>query len=223
MWERLSFLVKLIGPARLAKVKGSELPWQTTRELLNTPWIIATICSLKQLKALKSSSKTITVLILFGMTLTSQNLHKINRCLCYKCWMSAIWSACRPAFVSSMINELTAHGLSAKAQNKKKTTTKSNYGCRNFLFLERTSYDKFKDFLSLLCTKNITFTSNRTCTITRTDVKQNPFPRANAKISDQCFTKCKAKTTHQQSFIVLVQQATLSAAGLGFWANKKEN
>lgn len=38
-------------------------------ELLNTPWIIATICSLKQLKALKSSSKTITVLILFGMTL----------------------------------------------------------------------------------------------------------------------------------------------------------
>lgn len=33
--------------------------------------------------------------------------------------MSAIWSACRPAFVSSMINELTIHGLSAKAQKKK--------------------------------------------------------------------------------------------------------
>lgn len=56
-----------------------------------------------------------------------------------------------------------------------------------------------------------------------TNVKQNPFPRANAKRSDQCFTKCKAKTTHQQSLLVLVQQATLSAARLGFWANKKEN
>jgi len=111
------------------------------------------------------------------------------------------------------------------SKKKKKTTTKSNYGCRNFLFLERTSYDKSKDFLSLLCTKNITFTSNRTCTITRTlaNAKQNPFPRANAKRSDQCFTKCKAKTTHQQSLLVLVQQATLSAARLGFWANKKEN
>lgn len=49
-----------------------------------------------------------------------------------------------------------------------------------------------------------------------TNVKQNPFPRANAKRSDQCFTKCKAKTTHQQSLLVLVQQATLSAARLGF-------
>jgi hypothetical protein len=56
-----------------------------------------------------------------------------------------------------------------------------------------------------------------------TNVKQNPFPRANAKRSDRCFTKCKAKTTHQQSLLVLVQQATLSAARLGFWANKKEN